>query len=399
MTIPSFDRMLCASRLALQATGRDDDFRADRSMRLARRDSDDRLEGKVRGRARLPSLDAKLSKARHRTEASRRSSPIRANVGFESGSSFDHRQRAIMKVHYFNHGNGGAAALRSHARYVARDAATRDDLRAEPERSGGSEAVGDARSHSDYLTRDKANAGLLFYDAENDRVDGAACVEAWARSDKRHFRLILSAEAGDRLHDLPSYAREVMSRAEAALGTKLQWVAVDHWDTAHPHTHLIIRGRRANGQDLVIPRDILKHGLRHIARDVATEWLGPRTLADDRLALAREICRHAPTRLDRLLAAQLPESGVIRMARIAAPNGDRSMTRALKDRARELQRMGLAREVRRNVLSFAPDWRDRLRAMELHLDIRKRLVQQRVLQQQPALQPAPKLRGRGGPER
>jgi len=52
---------------------------------------------------------------------------------------------------------------------------------------------------------------------------------------------------------------------------------------------------------------------------------------------------------------------------------------ALKRRARELQRMGLARAVMRNVLAFDPDWRQRLQAMELHLDVRKRIVQERAL--------------------
>jgi hypothetical protein len=50
------------------------------------------------------------------------------------------------------------------------------------------------------------------------------------------------------------------------------------------------------------------------------------------------------------------------------------MTNALKARARELQRLGLATELRRNVMSFRTDWRSRLTATELHLDIRKQLM-------------------------
>jgi len=87
-----------------------------------------------------------------------------------------------------------------------------------------------------------------------------------------------------------------------------------------------------------------------------------------------------------MIAAQLPENGTVRIASLEAPNGDPSTTLALKARARELQRMGLAHEVKRNVLAFTPNWRDRLQAMELHLDIRKRVVQQRVLQQQASLE-------------
>ncbi|MEZ5961748.1 MAG: hypothetical protein R3C30_15200, partial [Hyphomonadaceae bacterium] len=141
---------------------------------------------------------------------------------------------------------------------------------------------------------------------------------------------------------------------------------------------LIIRGRRANGQDLVIPKDFIKYGFSGIARDVATEALGRRSPADERRALDREVIRHGPTRLDRMIAQQLPEDQTVRLASIEAPNGDPSTTRALKQRARELQRMGLATEVHRNVLRFEPGWRDKLNAMELHLDVRKALMRTRA---------------------
>lgn len=401
MTTASFDRLLRSSRFAMPAIGRDDALRADRAICLTRPDRD-QLEGKIEsgraggsgGATKVPGLSRQLDK---------RMPMHRFGVGQDSRftqtrSSFDKRQRAIVKVHYFNHAAGGGAALGAHARYVARDAATRDDLAAtakgEQRGAPDREAESEARAHASYLTRDRQAARLVFYDAAGDGVDGAARAEIWAKSDKRHFRIVLSAENGARLNDLPAYTREVMARAEVALGTKLQWVAVDHWDTAHPHTHLIIRGRRANGQDLVIPRDFIRYGFHTVARDVATEWLGARSPADERRALDREVTRHAPTRLDRMLATQLPADGAVRLANIEAPNGDPHMTRALKNRARELQRMGLATEVKRNVLAFNPDWRDRLNAMELHLDTRKRLMHERTLRQAQQLN-----RGRRLPDR
>jgi hypothetical protein len=79
-----------------------------------------------------------------------------------------------------------------------------------------------------------------------------------------------------------------------------------------------------------------------------------------------------------MIAQQLPEDRTIRVASLEAANGDPSTTRALKERARELQRMGLAVEVKRNVLAFRADWREALNAMELHLDIRKRLIHERA---------------------
>jgi hypothetical protein len=51
-----------------------------------------------------------------------------------------------------------------------------------------------------------------------------------------------------------------------------------------------------------------------------------------------------------------------------------------KARAKELERLGLAKPVRRNVLAFSPNWQDRLKAMELHLDVAKRMAQARQAQ-------------------
>jgi iron complex outermembrane receptor protein len=157
-------------------------------------------------------------------------------------------------------------------------------------------------------------------------------------------------------------------------GSNFSSISTNPGNTDNPHTHIVLRGRRADGRALVLPRDFVKHGFREAARDAATDRLGLRTRADERLALKREVRAHRPTRLDALLARQIDAKGELRIARIEAPNRDPAMTNALKARARELQRLGLAAETRRNVMSFRTDWRSRLTAMELHLDIRKQLL-------------------------
>ena len=406
MPITSFDRLLVPSRLASSGIERGDQFLAVQSLRLLRKDKDE-VRGKIGG---ARSGGGSSASANTLSRLIDKRTPLRRHFGAggdghgpQPSLSFDQRQRAVVKVHYFNHAGGGGAALKAHARYVARDAAARDgppegvanneraqDGRDTPEH----DAQARAKAHAAYLARDSA-ASSVFYDARADGVDGTARAEAWALSDRRHFRIILSPEEGAKLHDLPSYTREVMARAEAVLGTKLAWVAVDHHDTDNPHTHIIVRGRRSNGQDLVLPKDFVKFGFRGLTRDVATEWLGPRTAADERLALEREVIRHAPTRLDRMIAAQLPEDLTVRLSRLQAPDGDPTMTQALKGRARELERMGLAWEVKRNTLAFEPNWRDQLKAMELHLDVRKRVVQERTLRKQAELERVAKQLGRG----
>lgn len=392
MSITSFDRLLRGSHLALPLM-REESISADRSIRMMRADRD-RLEGKIKGgRAKAGGGAAKpprLSRMMDKRIALTRAGAGIGPHGARAPMRFDTRQCAVVKVHYFGHADGGDIALKKHVRYIARDAAARDNLSALAQDRDEEAKVleGDAAPRKG----EKARCGL--YDAQGEGVDGIARVDGWAGSDRRHFRVVLSPDNAARIHDLPAYTREVMVRAEAALGMKLQWVAADHHDTDDTHTHLIIRGRRADGRDLFIPKDFIKHGFRGIARDVATEWLGPRSPADERLALDRDIRRHAPTRLDRMIEAQLPENRTVRVARLSAPDGDPAMTQAVKARARELQRMGLATEVERNVLAFQPDWRARLKAMELHLDIRKRVVQERVQNAVRAMaSPAPMAKG------
>jgi hypothetical protein len=374
MNSVSFERLLKASRLAMPAMK--DELIADRSVRIARADRDE-LAGKIQksrgrggGSSERQNLASKLSQ-RLKTK------PPRGTKlgGPRAGMAFDPRQRAVVKVHYFGHA-GGRAALREHTKYIARDSAVRPpDTLPDMEPADGKGVADDAKRAEERAARPERWA---FYDAEREGVDGLARTDAWGKADKRHFRVILSAENGARLRDLPAYTREVMARAETALGTKLSWIAVDHHDTDNPHTHVIFRGRRANGQDLVMPRDFIRHGFRGIAREVATEWLGARSREDARLTLDRETRRHGPSRLDRLLDGQVKPGAGKRLADLKAPDGNPELTQALKARMRELERMGLGAEIERNVIRLAPDWRERLQAMELHLDIRKRTVRERM---------------------
>lgn len=58
--------------------------------------------------------------------------------------------------------------------------------------------------------------------------------------------------------------------------------AVDHFNTGHPHSHVVIRGKDDRGSDLIIAQDYITAGLRHRAEDLATLELGQET--------EREVC-------------------------------------------------------------------------------------------------------------
>ena len=358
------------------------------------------LKGRHEGRAKKVSGGAPKSTLSGQLQARLgRSSKFGKQNGKRAGFAYDPRQRAVVKVHYFSHGGAGAGALKAHVRYVARDAAVRGRGLAQ-EQQHEPEAERDGQDQRD-RPREKGRELSVFYDAFENGVDGAGRAAAWAREDRRHFRLILSAENGARMRDLPPYTRDVMARAERALGIRLDWIAVDHWDTDNPHTHIILRGRTPDGRDLVIPREFVSHGFRAAARDAATERLGQRDRGDARRALERDALVHGPSRLDGMIAAQLDDERRVRLARLQAHDRSPEMENALKARAQELKRMGLAVEVERNIFQFEPGWRDALKAMELHLDIRKSLMRARTQDLQKKLDQTLKLSRslRLGPDR
>ena len=77
--------------------------------------------------------------------------------------------------------------------------------------------------------------------------------------------------------DFKAFTRDLMAQAERDLGTRLDWVAVEHHNTEHPHVHVLVRGRADDGTDLVISRDYIRDGMRSRAQALVTMELGPRT--------------------------------------------------------------------------------------------------------------------------
>ena len=162
--------------------------------------------------------------------------------------------------------------------------------------------------------------------------------------DRHHFRFIVSPEDGAELDDLRTYTRHLVNRMEADLGTRLDWVAVDHRNTDNPHTHLIVRGRDDTGKDLIIAGDYIAHGFRHRAAKLATEWLGPRTELEIQQTLQREVEQERWTSLDRTLQREAGDDGRVQIERFNEPALQRQRL-LLIGRLQRLQRLGLADEL------------------------------------------------------
>src|SRR3546814_17762807 len=114
-----------------------------------------------------------------------------------------------------------------------------------------------------------------MFDAASDSANDRAFAER-CEDDRHHFRFIVSPEDAADMQDLRAFARDLVRQMEADLGTRLEWIAVDHWNTDNPHIHLLMRGVNDQGGDLVISRDYISHNLRSRAEELAFAELGPK---------------------------------------------------------------------------------------------------------------------------
>jgi type IV secretory pathway VirD2 relaxase len=191
------------------------------------------------------------------------------------------------------------------------------------------------------VTRDGEKARL--FGPNTDDADPKDFAER-SEEDRHHFRFIVSPEDAPELADLRGYSRELVGQMEKDLGTKLDWVAVDHWNTQHPHVHIIVRGVADDGQDLVISRDYIKEGMRARAQDLVTQALGLRSDLDIRHALERQVEAERWTQLDRQLARDADRHGVIDLATVADQQPDEFHSLKV-GRLRHLESLGLAHQI------------------------------------------------------
>jgi len=234
---------------------------------------------------------------------------------------------------------------------------------------------GALRAHLGYLKRDgvtrDGSPGKLF-DAAGDDADGRAFAER-CEGDRHHFRFIVSPDDAGELTSLRGFTRELMDQASRDLGTRLDWVAVDHWNTEHHHIHILVRGRADDGSDLVISRDYMGSGLRARAGDLVTRELGPRSELEVRRGLEADVTAERWTRLDRSLAREAGRAeGVIDLRHDRDAAGD-PMREVRIGRMRTLERMGLAEPAGSARWVLATDAEQRLRALGERGDIIKRL--------------------------
>ena len=279
---------------------------------------------------------------------------VKRSFGLGQGTKRTRRyfQRCAVRVTYTK--NATTGQWRAHGRYVARESASQK---------------GDPR-------------GVGFNKGE-ESVDIAERLEKWQKTgDELLWKLILSPEFGDRV-DLKRLSQDTLSRMERDLGISLEWVAVAHYNTEHPHIHVALRGVGADGRPLRLSPDYIKHGIRAIAEELCTRQLGHRTEIDAAEAQRREISQHRYTSLDRIIQrdadnAEKSDSPFFTVTKSPHVNGrawrDSLAERRTAERLMVLGSMGLAESIGPNVWRVRRDFEKILRAMQRSADRQKTLA-------------------------
>ncbi len=259
---------------------------------------------------------------------------------------------------------------------------------------------GQWKAHGRYLARESATFEDDAKGAGFDRgidVDVARRLESWQiAGDPQLWKLIISPEFGDRV-DLAALTRGVVERMETDLGTHLEWVAVEHQNTEHPHVHVVVRGVRSDGQPLRLSREYVQRGIRAIAEDLCTRQLGYRTGLDAADAERQEISEKRYTTLDRRLFKKIdgrgpgsePESMYFMIVcdQVAGANETLRLQRHHEfARPAVLQQMGLAESMGGNVWRLRRDAEHVLRAMQKATDRQRTLAAHGALMSDERLQ-------------
>jgi type IV secretory pathway VirD2 relaxase len=257
-------------------------------------------------------------------------------------------QRCAARVSYSV--NSTAGQWRAHGRYVARESAT--------------------------IESDQKAAG---FDGTGDRIDMAGRLAEWQTAgDERFWKLILSPEFGDRI-DFERLTRDVVNRMEQDACCRLEWIAVVHRNTEHPHVHIALRGTTVDGQQLKFSRDYIKEGIRAIAEDYCTRQLGYRTELDAAEAERREVTRKRFTYLDRSILRRSLDTGgawlslIDSRVRPGTRNPHRRHDEHVIGRLAVLETMGLARNMGTEGWQVRSDFEGVLRAMQRVIDHQKTL--------------------------
>ena len=185
----------------------------------------------------------------------------------------------------------------------------------------------------------------------------------------RFWKIIISPEMAHKL-DLKEHIRAVMGHVEKDLGTKLEWVAIDHYNTDNPHAHVVMRGVDKDGKELRINQEYFTKGFRQRSIQEATRALGLRLEQDILLQRDQAVRAMHITEIDREIARKLTKDNFINLT---LPQSDFMYKQELqlKGRLMFLEEIGLAKKFTSVSWHVDPGFIDHLRFIQNQQDIVK----------------------------
>jgi type IV secretory pathway VirD2 relaxase len=249
-------------------------------------------------------------------------------------------RRVVVKARFVKMTRSGAKAAALHLRYIERDGVEKD-----------------------------GSKGVLYGPDGPVRADS---FEEPRPGEKRQYRLIVSPEDAAEL-DLTAFVRSYMARVERDLGQPLEWAAVNHHDTDHPHAHIVVRGVDARGHDVRFDRAYVSQGLRWRAQELATQELGPRSELEIRQTRAKETTQERYTSLDRDLERRTQGNVVTLRGREASRARGGADESTLLARLTYLETLRLAERTSATSWVLAEGWTGQLRESGIRGDILKQM--------------------------
>lgn len=220
-------------------------------------------------------------------------------------------QKSIAKVSYMKNSYQGQWGV--HGRYLARQGAQMED-----------------------------KPGLGF-DSKEEDLNISKTLRSWQTDeDPRLWKIIISPEMAHKL-DLKEHVRAVMVDVEKDLGAKLEWLAIDHYNTDNPHVHIVIRGVDKDGKELRINQEYFTQGFRQRSIQEATQALGLRLEKDVLLKMEENIKSLHITEMDREIQRRLTTDNFINLTANSHTPFMYEKELKLKGRMIFLEEMGLAK--------------------------------------------------------
>lgn len=305
-----------------------------------------KLGGRNKGEKNVPlkrSLLKRLSK--QSSHSSRRSNigghPHRGSKAAHSKAPGSFSQRCIVKARVVKMQSSGKKAADLHLKYIQRDGVEED-----------------------------GSPGKLYGPEEEINTDEFGRV---IKGEPHQFRFIVSPENAHDL-DLTDHTKKLMGQMEKDLSRKLDWAAVNHYNTDNPHTHIVVRGLDTEGNEVRIDRDYISHGIRNRAVEIATMELGRRSEYELEQQVQKEIKAERFTGLDykiEKLAENSPDPLIVSLGDYPDNTFERINQIRTTSRLETLESLGLAKLTKYRSWELSDGWQEVLKDLGKRNDIVK----------------------------